>query len=404
MTIKYRGYRLPPPVISFAVWAYHRIALSRQLSINRSWPFLRRDRTRLRALLTIVLLNAISSEVLATEGCEELTVTEIASGLTYPWGVAALPEGGFLVSQKSGKIVRIDSGSNRVESIDGVPPVYTLLDVALHPDFVASRRVFISYVAERDDALVVEVSTAILSGYALNNVTPVFHASPISKSPVNVGGRLEFLPDLTLLLTVGDQGRPANAQDLGSHQGAVIRINDDGTIPADNPFTQHKNALPEIFSIGHRNSQGLAVNASNGRIYASEHGPVGFDELNQIKPGGNYGWGNPRATQRSRKQELSAALHVWESAIAPSGIAAYSDELFNCWSGNLFVATLRGEHLRRITILDDRVVDEGPILTNRGRLRDVTVGADGALYILTDHVAGKLLRVAPTDQNCSCPK
>lgn len=320
-----------------------------------------------------------------------------------PWSMAFLPDGSALVTELGGRLFHVDASGKNREQIANVPGVYFagqggLFDVVLHPRFADNRLVYLSY-AEGDKA---DNGTAVargrLTGSSLEAVEVIFRNFTRKDTPVHYGGRMAFLPDGTLLLTTGDgfNYREA-AQDVDSGLGKVLRMNDDGTAAADNPFP----GSPYVYSYGHRNPQGLAV-SSDGDVWLHEHGPKGGDELNRIEPGKNYGW--PAITHGvaysgaiispyTEWEGMEQPVHYWVPSIAPSGLALYEAGLFPDWQGDIFVGALVDREVRRIDLQADAGGREEALFSEiAARIRDVRVGPGGALFILTPD---RVLKVTP---------
>lgn len=362
-----------------------------------------------RSLVGILLLLA------AVDSRAEFVVETVAEDLNYPWSVAFLPDGAVLVAEKPGALRVIRDGVLDERPVDGMPDVYYagqggLFDVLPDPNFETTRRLYLSYAHGTKSENATRVIRATFDGSALSDAEVVFTATPSKNTPHHYGGRMAFLADGTLLLTIGDGFNfRESAQRLDSHLGKLIRIAADGSVPSDNPFVGASGALPEIWSYGHRNAQGIVVVAETGDVYSHEHGPRGGDELNRIVPGRNYGWpvatlgidySGARISPFTRYSGTEAPLVDWTPSIAPAGLAFYDALLFPQWRGNLFVAALAEKSLRRLDLDDGRVVDQEILLADLGeRLRDVRVGPDGALYVLTDSASGRLLRLAPVGRN-----
>lgn len=329
----------------------------------------------------------------------------IATGLEKPWSLAFLPDGGFLVTELPGTLRRVSADGQVSESLSGVPAVYFagqggLFDVVLHPDFAGNRWVYLSY-AEGDRK---DNGTAIargrLSDGGLVDVQVVFRLQTRKDTPVHYGGRMAFLPDGSLLLTSGDgfNYREA-AQDVNNQLGKLLRLTDDGQPAAGNPFPE----APYVYSYGHRNPQGLAV-AGNGTIWLHEHGPKGGDELNRIEAGVNYGWPaitfgldysgaiiSPHTTWPGMEQPE----HYWVPSIAPSGLAVYEGDMFPEWQGDLFIGALVNQEVRRLEVSNGETGAEEKLFSElKARIRDVRVGPDGAIYILTNGSPGELVRIS----------
>lgn len=338
-------------------------------------------------------------------------VETIAEGLAFPWSLAFLPDGRALVTERAGRLRLIADGKLVDQPISGVPRAFVegqggLFEVVLDPDFSNNSTLYLSLAQGRARANRTRVVRARLDGMALRDVKPIFTATPSKDTPVHFGGRMAFLPDGTLVLGLGDGfDYREKAQRLNSHLGKIVRIRTDGSVPADNPFVGQGEALPEIYSYGHRNVQGLAYDASGQRLYAHEHGPRGGDELNVIEPGSNYGW--PVATfgldysgavisPFSERPGMVSPLHQWTPSIAPSGMALYRGSMFPGWDGDLIVTALAARCAQRLRLRDDKLVDGEVLFAElKERLRDVRVAPDGALWLLTDDAKGKVLRVTP---------
>ena len=343
-----------------------------------------------------------------------LTHTVVASGLDHPWGLALLPDGRWLVTERSGRMSIISAEGVKGPAIIGLPAVDArgqggLLDVVVGPTFAADRMIYWSYAEPREGGNGTAVARGVLSADAsrVDQVQVIFHALPTYDGDKHFGSSLAFAPDGKLFITLGERSdkpmRP-QAQDLGSHMGKVIRINADGTVPQDNPFVGQAGAKPEIWSLGHRNVQGIAI-GPDGKVWTIEHGTRGGDELNLDRAGLNYGWPdaaygieyaggaiNAGATQKDGTEQ---PVYFWDPVIAPGGAALYSGAMFPGWNGNLLVAGLKEKQIARLVIQNDRVVGEERLLTDLGeRVRDVAVGPDGAVWAITDEADGKLVRLA----------
>ena len=339
-------------------------------------------------------------------------VVPVATGLEHPWGMAFLPEDDVLVTERSGRLRMVRDGVLDPEPIDGVPPVYAsgqggLLDVALDPDFAANRVIYLSYAADGDGGNSTRVARATLGNGRLENLEVIFIAEPLVRSSKHFGSRLAFDAQGHLFITVGERGQRDRAQGLGDHNGSLIRLHPDGGVPGDNPFVGVAGARPEIFSYGHRNAQGMAIHPETGIPWLHEHGARGGDEVNVVRPGVNYGWpvithgidysGAPIG-EGTHKEGMAQPIHYWVPSIAPSGMAFYDGEAFPQWQGDLFVGALRSELLARLELDGERVIAEERLLDDAlGRIRDVEVGPDGYLYLLTDEGDGGLYRLQPAE-------
>lgn len=332
------------------------------------------------------------------------------NNLSHPWSLAFLPGGDLLVTEKTGKLRLVRQGILDAKPIMGLPKIEVsgqggLMDVALHPDFSNNKLVYISYSARNSNGIGTEVARGRLQGHRLQNVQVIFRARPKSSGGRHFGSRLLFDAKGYLFITLGDRGRRRQAQLTTSHLGSVIRLYDDGRVPPDNPFVNKPNFLPGIYSYGHRNVQGIAVNPTTKQIWTHEHGPRGGDEVNILRKGANYGWpvitfgvnySGSIITEKKSSPGMEQPLVYWVPSIAPSGMAFYSGDKFPNWKGDMFVGALAGSHLRRLEIRDDKVVEQEQLLQDLGeRVRDVRSGQDGYLYILTDSSDGRIIRLEP---------
>lgn len=342
-----------------------------------------------------------------------LNVHTVAEGLANPWAVAFLPEGqGYLVSERPGVLRRVSAEGEVSEPLRGVPKVFAvgqggLLDVVLSPDFAKDRLVYLSYAEEGDGAAGTAVGRGKLSAdaMALEGFEVIFRQQPKLSSGTHFGSRLVFDRDGHLFIALGDNNNRPTAQDLGKLQGKLVRIFPDGRIPEDNPFTSRDGVRKEIWSYGHRNQQGAALNPWSGRLWTHEHGPRGGDEINIPEAGKNYGW--PLATHGINYSMLAIPEakgktvegtepphHVWEKSPAISGMAFYDAERFPAWQHNLFIGALSGQALIRLQLDGDKIVHEERLLQSlNARVRDVRQGPDGYIYVLTDAPKGQLLRL-----------
>jgi aldose sugar dehydrogenase len=341
-------------------------------------------------------------------------VTEIAKGLDHPWSMAFLPDGSMLVTERVGRLRLIKGGSLLAQAIAGVPAVHTgsqagLFDIVLHPNFAQNNIVYLTYAAGTKAANGTQVARARFDGSALQDLQVIFKAMPLKDTDNHYGGRMAFLPDGTFALTIGEGFEyREKAQDLTSDLGKIVRLREDGSVPRDNPFVGQASVRPEIYSWGHRNPQGLIFDASSGRLYETEHGPRGGDELNIIVPGRNYGWpvitygmdySGAYVSPYTQRPGLEQPVIYWTPSIAPSGLAMYRGDKFPAWNGDLFVGALAFKHLRRVH-LDQRgeVVGQEQFLNDLGwRIRDVRVAPDGYLYVCTDEDDGRVLRLEPAN-------
>ena len=366
----------------------------------------------LAVLLCALLCCANASAQEFSSQVQRFRAVSLTEGLENPWGLAFLPDGRMLVSERPGRL-RLVAADGRLDPqpIDGVPPVVAvnqggLLDVALHPDYARNGWIYLSYSGAGPGGLGTEVLRARLDGHALREAQVIFRMQPKSSANHHFGSRLVFDGKGHLYITLGERGDMDRAQRLDDHAGSVIRVHDDGRVPDDNPWVGHPGARPEKFSLGHRNIQGAALHPQSGELWAHEHGPQGGDEINIVRAGRNYGWpvityGRNYITgtaigEGTARPGMEQPLWQWTPSIAPSGMAFYSGQRFPAWRGNLFVGALRGQMLVRLTLDGNRVVAEERLLDGRlGRIRDVRVGPDGLLYLLIDSNRGRIVRLEP---------
>jgi glucose/arabinose dehydrogenase len=344
---------------------------------------------------------------------QKFRVVPVLENLEHPWAVGFLPGGDMLITERAGKLLYVRKGESKGIPVAGLPEIAEygqggLLDVLVHPDFSNNRTIFISYAA--GDALVnglgTEVAKGRLNGPKLEDVQVIFKAEPkIRLARQHFGSRLLIGPDDKLYISLGERGQKEESQNPENHLGAMIRINQDGSIPDDNPFADHAKNKPEIFSYGHRNVQGMALRPGTEEIWTHEHGPKGGDEINILKKGANYGWpetthgidytGLP-ITDKTEAPGIEKPLLYWDPSIAPSGMMFYTGDKFPAWKNDLFVGALVLTHLRRLEIKDGQVAEQEVLLEgNAERIRDVRQGLDGFIYVLTDDAYGRLLRLEP---------
>jgi aldose sugar dehydrogenase len=346
------------------------------------------------------------------EGSPAFEVVTVATGLEHPWGIAFLPEGEILVTERPGRLRVIRDGALDPDPVSGVPPVQArnqggLMDVEIHPAFEANRLVYLSYSKALGGG---RTTTAVVrgrfDGSSLSDVEEVFEAHAGASPGRHYGSRIVFDRDGYLYVTVGDRGERDRAQDRSDHAGTTIRLHDDGRVPDDNPFVGMEGVLPEIFTYGNRNAQGMAVHPETGRIWQNEHGPRGGDELNLIGAGLNYGWpeithgvnySGTMITPDTARPGMEQPVVHWTPSIAVSGMDFYTGDRFPAWEGDLFVGALRQQHIRRLVLEGEEVVEQDVLLDNLGvRFREVATGPDGYLYLLTDERDGHVLRLEPS--------
>lgn len=361
---------------------------------------------------TVLLTPAVQAAQYSSEK-GPLQVDQMAGGLEHPWALAFLPDGeGMLITERPGRL-RLFADGHLSGPLSGLPKVFArgqggLLDVALSPQFAADRLVYLSYAEAGDDG---QAGTAVGRGRLsadlrrLEDFRVIFRQQPKLSTGIHFGSRLVFDRDGHLFIALGENNQRPTAQDLDKLQGKLVRLYPDGRVPEDNPFVERPGARPEIWSYGHRNQQGAALNPWTGRLWTHEHGPRGGDEINIPEPGRNYGW--PLATHginysflpipeaRGKTVEGTEPPHyVWEKSPAISGMAFYDAGRFPAWQHSLFIGALVDRCLIRLELDGDRIVHEERLLEDLDtRIRDVRQGPDGYLYLLTDETDGKLLRL-----------
>ncbi|MCZ8132111.1 MAG: PQQ-dependent sugar dehydrogenase [Steroidobacteraceae bacterium] len=368
------------------------------------------------ATATVAPATLVSSgDVPVLTGFRRTTVLE---GLEFPWAVAWLPDGTQLITERPGRLRVVRDGKLDPTPVAGLPAVFAegqggLLDVMPHPSYAQNRLLYFTYAHGTREANRTRVARATFDGKQLADWQVIYEVPAAKSGGAHFGSRLAWLPDGTLLVSIGDGGNPPirlgegfirdEAQNRGTAFGKILRLNDDGSVPEDNPFAKAEGADPAVWSYGHRNVQGLAV-APDGRVWATEHGPLGGDELNQVNAGANHGWplvthgreytGPAISADRSRSPFVDPRV-VWDNATAPSGLAVYAHERIPEWRGNVFSGGLMTQDVRRLVLdAQGRVVEQKALRVGQ-RVRDVRVGPDGLLYVLTDEKAGRLLRFEP---------
>ena len=366
-------------------------------------------RTPVRFFIALGLLLSVVTPVLGQDPIlrsanHDYRVVKVADGLITPWSIAFLPGGDMLITERPGRLRLVRNGLLRMAPVEGVPEVLAqgqggLFDVVLHPDFESNQLVYLSYAKPIGDGT--EATTAVARGRfeneRLTDVEDIFVAESRGR-PGHYGARLAFDEEGYFFVTVGDRQAPSigdleahPAQDISNHHGTVIRLHDDGSVPADNPFAGESDVLPEIWSYGHRNPQGLAIHPETGDIWITEHGPQGGDELNRILPGLNYGWPvigygvNYRTGsaihEGTLRDGIEAPTHFWVPSIATSGLMIYTGNVFPAWKGSIFAGGLGGQQIARLTMNGQRVVREETLLQGMGRVRDIRQSPDGYIYV-----------------------
>lgn len=354
---------------------------------------------------SLLFATSLSAQTLTTEKTS-LTLEKVAQGLEHPWGLAFLPDGRMLVTERSGKLRYVNTDGSLSAPLAGLPDVEVagqggLLDVLLHPNFAENNQVYISYNEPSENGSSTAVAIATLNADRIENVNVIFSASPKFKSRHHFGGRLVIQDNKYLFITLGDRGqRRDDAQTMDNHHGKVIRLNLDGSIPNDNPYLQNADVLDDIWSYGHRNIQGATLHPTTGELWTHEHGPQGGDEINITRATLNYGWpvitygeeyGGGKIGQTA-KEGMEQPLHYWVPSIAPSGMTFYLDDAIPGWKNSLLVGSLRFGQLVRLELDGEKVSHEERIMIGQ-RIRDVRQGPDGAVYLLTDQADGQILRL-----------
>ena len=346
---------------------------------------------------------------LVTTSEESFRVVRVAAELQNPWGLAFLPDGSYLITERPGRLLRISPTGLRTQ-ITGLPDITAagqggLLDIVLHPDFRSNRFVYFTYASPGRGGSSTALARARLEQDRLADLSVLWVMERRTSGSIHYGSRLAFGSDGTLYMTTGERGDPTRARNPLDSAGKLLRFREDGGIPQDNPFVGREEYLPEIYTLGHRNAQGLALRPGTDQIWLSEHGPRGGDEINLIKKGADYGWplttygvaysGAKIADSPTAPGIEPPVLH-WTPSIAPSGLAFYDGDAFRAWKGDLLSGALAGRRLVRIVLQGDRAIREEVLIQDTlGRIRDVRVGPDGFVYLLTDAARGELLRLEP---------
>ncbi len=382
-------------------------------------------RTLLGLIAGAALLSAtVLAQTPLRSALHDYRVITVVDSLVQPWSMAFLPGGDMLITERPGRLRIVRNGKLLPQPVEGVPAVsYAnqggLLEVAPHPDFASNRMLYLTFSKPLADGK--EATTALVRGRfendRLTNVQQLFES--VSKGRGHFGGKIAFDGKGFLFLTLGDRQVPPTgnleahpAQDLTNHHGKIVRLHDDGRVPADNPFVSRAGARPEIWSYGHRNVQGIAIQPETGEVFATEHGPMGGDELNRILPGLNYGWpvvgfGVNYTTglaihQGTMREGMEQPRHIWVPSIGISGGMFYTGDRFPQWKGNYFTAGMAGQRLARLTMKGTSVVNEETLVPQMGRIRDVRQGLDGYIYLAVEDRDGKptpILRIEPVERS-----
>lgn len=360
--------------------------------------------------------TAVSAETIETRWAD-VEVDTIAEGLEHPWGIAFLGSDRMLVTERAGHMRVVNADGSIGDPIDGLPEIKVngqggLLDVVLSPDYDNDGLIYFSY-SEPESPGSETTSTAVarahldLDANELHNVEVIFTQQPKAAGGRHYGGRMTFSDDGEyLFLGLGDRGHSSeDAQDLSKHTGKLIRIHADGSVPDDNPYVGEEDALNEIWSYGHRNIQGMDIQPGTGELWAVEHGPQGGDEVNQPQAGKNYGWpvitygeeyGGGEVGEGFEKEGMESPVWHWTPSIAVSGMRFYEGDQFPEWQGDILATALRGEHVARLEIDGDRVIHQ-EVMEFDDRIREIFIGPDANIYLLTDHEDGKILRLSPAE-------
>lgn len=344
---------------------------------------------------------------------ETFRVVRIIDNLDHPWAVAWLPDDRKLITERSGHMNLVEDGE--IKRINGLPEIHAtgqggLLDIALHPDYEDNGWIYFTYSSPGDGGTGTALARARLDTTELTDLEILYTQEPKRSPGRHYGSRIVFPGDGTVMFTIGDRGNRSLSQEMDDPSGTTMRLNYDGSIPDDNPFVDTDGVLPEIYTYGHRNAQGMDLHPETGEVWQHEHGPRGGDELNIIRAGNNYGW--PDATYGTEYSDdspiginpdedpdiVDPLLHWSPTSIAPSGMAFYTGNRFSDWEGDIFVGALAQQHIRRVIMDGEEITGEEELLRDEvGRIRDVRTGPDGYLYFLTDHSGGGLYRLEPVD-------
>lgn len=349
----------------------------------------------------------------------DFNVAVVVDGLDHPWGMAFLPNGDLLITERTGSLRLVKNWNLVKEKVTGLPDIQEigqggLMGITLHPDFKNNRWLYLTYAGKDKRIFGTEVIRGRLQGMTLTDVETIFKALPKADGGRHFGSRLLFAPDGSLFISLGDRGfSPAEgqehpAQHLDNHLGSLIRINDDGSVPEDNPFVDRPDAKPEIYTYGNRNMQGMVLHPETKEVWTHEHGPQGGDEINIMRAGVNYGWPvitygvnygiGTKIGEGTHKQGMEQPVYKWVPSIAPSGMMFYNGDKFPDWQGDLFTGSLKFGVLVRTVTSSNKITSEERLLDFAfGRIRDVIEGPDGYIYLLTDDSNGKLLRMTPAD-------
>ncbi len=335
-------------------------------------------------------------------------VDTLSNDLKNPWGIAFLPDNKILVTERAGEIRIFENGELSDEKVGGVPEVYAngqggLLDIIVHPDYDNNGWIYLTYAKPGDNGGGTTLARTKLDGNSFSEFEELFSVDPFIDSRVHFGSRIAFDGKGHVFVSTGERGTKDNAQTLENHHGKVLRLNEDGSVPDDNPFVDEANAKPEIWTYGHRNVQGMVYDADSDILWAHEHGPQGGDEINIVEKGNNYGW--PKVThgidydgsiisEESEMEGITPAIHFWDPSIAPCGMALVTSDKFPEWKGNLLVGALSFQHVARVSLSGKEYEGEEKLLDGVGRVRAVAESPDGYIYVATEE-PGMLLKLSP---------
>jgi aldose sugar dehydrogenase len=336
---------------------------------------------------------------------DDVKADTILTGLDNPWGMVFLPGNRMLITEREGNIRIVQNGNLTNELIQGVPQVYAkgqggLLDIQLHPDYATNGWIYFCFAKPGKNGGSTTLSRAKLQGNSFVELQELFVVSPFISSGVHFGSRIAFDGKGFVFLSTGERGTKENAQNLGTHNGKVIRLHDDGRVPADNPFVNKPNAKPEIWTYGHRNIQGMVYDKASGILWTHEHGPKGGDEINIEIKGNNYGWpvtthgidySGAVISEYKEKEGIASPIHTWVPSIAPCGMALVTTDKYPGWKGNLLVGALAGQHVAKVSVENNKVIKEEKLLNGMARFRAIVEAPDGYIYALTES-PGMLLR------------
>jgi glucose/arabinose dehydrogenase len=361
----------------------------------------------LLAATGVFMIRSVSAAPYESEG-QKFSMEVLTEQKDVIWGFDFLPDGRIVFTEVRGQVKLLDPGKKSVQTVTGIPQAVRqgqggMLDVRAHPDFAKNAQIYLTYSEAVDGKMTTTLGRGRLEGTELKDYRKLFSAFEPSGNEIHFGSRIEFDGAGHLFMSFGDRNERDKAQDLRYHNGKILRLNEDGTAPADNPYAKEPAAKPEIWSYGHRNPQGLAKHPITGELWSAEYGPRGGDEINLIHAGANYGWPvitygreywGPKIGEGTEKPGMEQPVVHWAPSISPSGIGFYTGDTFPKWKGDLFVAALSGQHLRRLVLENGKVVKQEPLFGDLGwRFREVRQGPDGLLYFSTDE--GKLGRLIP---------